>query len=107
MRRLLQYLIAPLRRRRNFNRLLRLAAEAGTKNPDTEPLPLVMPGSTLFSVPVAYQIGDQTRILNLRLHAHAKNPRSVLVAAALRCAAARLPEGARLRLVTEPTVVEP
>lgn len=107
MRRLLEYLIAPLRRRRNLNRMLRIAAEAGSRNPDTDPVPMLVPGKTVFSVPVAYRVGDRHGVMNLHLHAHPKNPRSVLVAAALRCAAARLPGDARLRLVAEPVVVEP
>lgn len=107
MRRLIKYLFHSLRSRRDLNRLLRLAIEGGAKNPDADPAPMLLPGSTVFRVRVAYCIDDRHRIMTLHLRAHPKNPRSVLIATALRLAASQLPKGAHLRLATDPTAVCP
>ena len=102
MHRWFQHIVAPFRRRSSLKQLLQQCVASGARNPDLEPAPVVLRGSAVYQVPVAYRIGDRTGQSTVRLAVHPSTPRSAIVAAALRKVQSDLPTGATLRLVSEP-----
>ncbi len=107
MPRILRNLLNAIAGRRALVRMLRTAEQAGMVNPDAEPVPLLLRGNAVYQVPVAYRVGDRSGHSTVRLAVHPSTPRSAIIAAALSRVASGLPVGARLRLVSDPLIVEP